>query len=281
MRRACSANGMSFKKRVPKAHRAAGLAVRREAGLELAQEGRLAAAALAAEDRDRALGDREREIVERRARLPRIGKCQMFERKRRHVSASFPSSSSGKKAQQRKARRAHRAERAGAADVYRRVIAHIQRAAADAHAHARKRERKHGAEQAVAPGEAVVAEIRSSAGAVAPALHGVRRRDAALERPRDGDGQHTRAAAQPLPRTALTRAAAERRLCRSDGAHMRSELRHEAQRHAQQQGHARQHAAEHVQIFIRRHDGVAALKPQNHGREHRRRSRSVAQGPRA
>ena len=89
--------GDVFQKCVPKAHRAAALAMRREAGLELAQEGRLAAATLAAEHRDRPLGDRERKIVERRARLPRIGKCQMFERKRRHVSASFPSSSSGKK----------------------------------------------------------------------------------------------------------------------------------------------------------------------------------------
>ena len=83
--------------RVPEAHRAADRAVRREAGLELAQESRFAAAALAAEDGDRPLRDREREVIERRARLARIGKRQMFERKRRHVSASFPSSSSGRK----------------------------------------------------------------------------------------------------------------------------------------------------------------------------------------
>ena len=71
--------------------------MRREAGLELAQEGGFPAAALAAEDRDRPLRDREREVTQRRARLARIGKRQMFERKRRHVSASFPSSSSGRK----------------------------------------------------------------------------------------------------------------------------------------------------------------------------------------
>ena len=83
--------------RAPEAHRAADRAVRCEAGLELAQESRFAAAALAAEDGDRPLRDREREVIERRARLARIGKRQMFERKRRHVSASFPSSSSGRK----------------------------------------------------------------------------------------------------------------------------------------------------------------------------------------
>ena len=49
------------------------------------------------------------------------------------------------------------------------------------------------------------------------------------------------------------------------------------QRHAQQQRNARQRAAEHVQIFLRRHDDVAALEPQDHGREHCRRGRAVAQ----